>query len=131
LIGSLRAAEYPVVTAKNASCDSSHPDARTVAFDAATIRNGLLLPQILDGREVVLVMHSYGGIPGNAAAQGLSLPERRDAGHRGGIIGLIMLSAFIALTGESLVDCLAGQPHDEWLNFRVHYSLCPSGLDFC
>lgn len=65
------------------------------------------------GKEIVLVMHSYGGMPGGAAAYGLSKQERSAVGLRGGIIGLVYIAALIARQGDALVDMMGGQLH-EW-----------------
>ena len=51
-----------------------------------------------------LVMHSYGGCPGSAAAGGLSKAARTAAGKQGGIIGLIFMCGFIAHEGVFAED---------------------------
>ena len=97
------------------SVNSKNPDAHTVATDTSFVRNNLLLPQIRAGREVVLLMHSYGGFPGPVAANGLSKKELSARGKPGGIIGMIMLSAFVALEGQSLLDKLIGKTYSAWI----------------
>ena len=63
------------------NCDK--PQVATAAKDVAYIRHESLQPLIEDGKEILLVMHSYGGIPGSAAAKGLSVVERREHGLKG------------------------------------------------
>ncbi|KAK4948622.1 hypothetical protein LTR10_012626 [Elasticomyces elasticus] len=48
-----------------------------------------------DGRDVVLVMHSYGGMPGAQAVKGLGKKERADKGLPGGVVRLVFLAAFV------------------------------------
>lgn len=80
------------------SVGSTDPANESVTKDVQAIREKMLLPLIDQGKEVVLLMHSYGGCPGGAAAKGLS----KAVGERGGIIGLIFLAAFLAREGDSL-----------------------------
>ncbi len=106
---------YRTVIRELPSVNSKNPDAHTVATDTAFVRNTLILPEIRAGREVVLLMHSYGGFPGPVAANGLSKQELSVRGKPGGIIGMIMLSAFIALEGQSLLDKLIGKTYSAWI----------------
>lgn len=115
LITLLRYAGYHTVSARNPSCNSANPDVQSVAGDAAAIRNNLILPQINVGKNVVLAMHSYGGCPGAVAAKGLSKTERAAEGLPGGIIGIIMICAFVALEGQSLVSTLPGKQLNDWV----------------
>ena len=106
---------YRTVIRELPSVNSKNPDAQIVATDTAFVRNTLILPEIRAGREVVLLMHSYGGFPGPVAANGLSKQELSVRGKPGGIIGMIMLSAFIALEGQSLLDKLIGKTYSAWI----------------
>lgn len=105
----LRLAGYETVSQRLPSCDSVNPKAQSMAVDSAFIVEQLLMPSINAGKEVVLMMHSYGGGPGAAAAKGISVTERRAAGKSGGIIGLIFISAFIAEEGQSLLSSGGGK----------------------
>ena len=115
LMGLLRARNYEVFTQRNPSCDSSNPNAQSVSADAASIRANLLMPQINAGKDVVLVMHSYGGCPGAAAAKGLSKADLTAKGKEGGIIGLLFICAFLAKEGDSLLSKLPGRVFDPWV----------------
>lgn len=100
---------YQVITQPLPSCDTTNPEAQSAGLDAAFIRRNLLLPLINDGKDVVLIMHSYSGGPGAVAAKGLSKAERRRTGQPGGIVGLIFISAFVAKEGQTLVSGGGGQ----------------------
>jgi hypothetical protein len=54
-----------------------------------------------DGKDIVLMMHSYGGIPGTESARGLGKKDRQAAGQPGGIVSLVYCSALIAKEGQS------------------------------
>lgn len=103
-------AGYPTSSIQLPSVDSAHPNSESVAGDVAAIREKLLLPLINEGKDVVLIMHSYGGCPGGAAAKGLSKAERKN----GGIIGLVFIAAFLAREGDSLLSALGGK-FDPWV----------------
>ncbi|KZO96988.1 alpha/beta-hydrolase [Calocera viscosa TUFC12733] len=65
----------------------------------------LLAKLVCAGKDVVLVMHSYGGLPGAAAVRGLGKRE----GRQGGVTHLVFLGSFILDEGEAALDLLAGQ----------------------
>ncbi|KAL8627897.1 hypothetical protein Q9189_006388 [Teloschistes chrysophthalmus] len=106
---------YETISHRNPSCNSVRPNSESAAKDAAFIRNHVLMPLLTSGKRVVLVLHSYGGLPGAAAAKGLSFVERRAAEQPGGIVGLIFISALIAHEGQSFLSMLPGQVFDEWV----------------
>lgn len=58
---------------------------------------------------VVLLCHSYGGLVGSNASQGLDAKSRSKDGKAGGIIQILFLSAFIVPNGRSLFDMLGGK----------------------
>jgi hypothetical protein len=53
-----------------------------------------LTPLVNAGKNVVMVMHSYGGAPGSAAVKGLTRAVRQTAGLPGGVIELVYMAAF-------------------------------------
>jgi len=116
LIAALKAKKYDVVTDRLPSVGSSNPQAQSVKVDSAYIKNKLLLPSINAGKDVLLLMHSYGGCPGADAAKGLSKIERKAAGQKGGIIGLVFMCAFVAHEGDSLKSTLPGGVYNDWVS---------------
>ena len=56
-------------------------------------------------------MHSYGGFSGPVAANALSKTEMDAKGESGGIIGMIMMAAFVVKEGVSLISRLPGQKY--------------------
>ena len=47
-------------------------------------------------------MHSYGGIPGSAALNGLGKVEREKNGEKGGVVRLVYVASWILREGETL-----------------------------
>jgi len=115
LIDNLKAQSFQVVTDRLPSVGSKTPREQSVSKDADFIQNHLLLPILDSGKDVLLLMHSYGGCPGADAAKGLSKAERKAAGKKGGIIGLVFMCAFVAAEGDSLLSKLPGQVYDPWV----------------
>jgi len=75
--------------------------AASMADDAAHIRS--VTSKLADqGRDIVLAMHSYGGVCGTESAKGLSKKDRESEGLPGGIIRLLYLTALINPVGVSL-----------------------------
>ena len=62
----------------------------------------LVLNRHIDqGKDVVLLMHSYGGMVGTEATRGLSRIEREKDGSKGGIIRMVFLASIFAPPGRS------------------------------
>ena len=123
LVDLFEQAGYDTISHRNPSCNSLNPNAESAANDAAFIRNQVLMPLLDAGKTVILAMHSYGGIPGAAAAKGLSETERIAARRPGGIVGLIFISAVLAHDGQSLLSILPGQKFDPWVIQEVRLFL--------
>lgn len=78
------------------------PDIRSIR---ATVQ-----PLVDQGKDVLIVMHSYGGIPGGEAVQGLDKVTRQKEGRQGGVSHLYYCCAFALPEGVSLSDALHGKP---------------------
>lgn len=120
---------YDVVAEKLPSVGSNKPREQSVAKDAAYIENNLLKPLVNSGKDILLLMHSYGGCPGADAAKSYSKAERVAAGKKGGIIGLVFMCAFVANEGDSLKSKLPGQQYDPWViqNVSTPHHILPAG----
>ncbi|KAK8015206.1 hypothetical protein PG990_008502 [Apiospora arundinis] len=64
------------------------------------------------GKEVVVVCHSYGGIPTAAAVEGRNLKDRAAQGQKGGVRMVVYMTSFALPKGVSLMDGLGGKPAD-------------------
>ncbi|GAB1190922.1 hypothetical protein APSETT444_000089 [Aspergillus pseudonomiae] len=84
----VQAAGFSTRTAELPSLNPADPTAVDCMADAASIRRLVCSLVEDEGRDVVLVMHSYASMPGGAAATGLSKSERVKQGQKGGVSGL-------------------------------------------
>lgn len=91
---------------------SEDPINSTVDMDAESLRQNILLPLLAEGKNVILLMHSYGGVYGSAAIHGLSRKERKETGQKGGIIGLVYITAVTPAVGKSLLDMMGLTPEN-------------------
>jgi len=57
---------------------------------------------IESGKEILVVLHSYGGIVGTNSLYGLGVQQRKQEGKEGGIRCLAYMCAFMPVKGESL-----------------------------
>lgn len=111
----LRAKAYPVQTVTLLS--TGGPTSTTVAEDAAHIQETVLNALVAQGKEVVLVLHSYAGVPGSDSVRGLAQKDLGPQGKPGGVIALVYIAAFMLPAGQSIDSFLGGV--DKLLVFEV------------
>ena len=100
---------YPApIVPKLASCNNSDSSAGTCALDADVVRSAIV-PLLDAGLDVIVLAHSYGGIPAGGAAKGLSKTAREKQGKKGGILGLIHLTAFVVPEDKTLISLMGGK----------------------
>lgn len=73
-------------------------------------------------KEVVLVMHSYAGMPGAEAPVGLGKKERQVAGFKGGLIRLVFVMAFAM--PEDFQPTAGGAQFPEWMKMDIEVREC-------
>lgn len=81
------------------------------------------------GHDVVVVMHSYGGIPGQSAIKGITRPKGQDkttastTGKSGCVIGLIIIASGFVVPAKSFIDAMGGTPPPTWkLNYDTGFA---------
>ncbi|KAF7587688.1 hypothetical protein BBP40_006874 [Aspergillus hancockii] len=85
-----------VICPRLPTCNNDAPPTKKLADDAALIRQ--TAQSLLDsGKTVIAVMHSYGGVVGTEALQGLALKR------------LIYMTAFVPSSGKSLAGMFGGR----------------------
>ena len=120
----LHALGYTMACPEQPSTGAS-PPTKTLYDDAAYVRAELEL-LIEHGQEVVLVMHSYGGMVGTQAAAGLGKAERTQRGLSGGIVRLFYACAFLLPVGSDLCKSLGGS-FPPWIKEEVRQMVVPAG----
>ncbi|KAK5945710.1 hypothetical protein PMZ80_002917 [Knufia obscura] len=78
----------------------------TTEQDTAHIRAAIL--SVLDDQHhnAILCLHSYSGVPGSSALQGLSKKDRLEAGKDTAVLGIVYIGSFLPAVGQSLRSIL-------------------------
>lgn len=105
----LQQAGYETVVATYPSCNSQDPKTATCEEDTKAVRQQCMSLIEEQSKDLVLVCHSYGGMPAGGAAFGLSKKDRLGEGKEGGVIGLVYMSAFVVPEGTSLLAFIGGK----------------------
>ena len=117
LVQGLVARGYPVVHPRLPSCtDTESPDfpKRTLADDASTVHAELNRLIENDGKRVMVIMHSYGGLVGSeAVTEGLSRVKRQEKALPGGVVQLFFYAAFMLHEGESVLGNYGESPNND------------------
>ena len=109
LIPHLDALGFSTAVAAYPSLNPQDPTSATLAADVASIREKHLQPLIdTQGKDIILLLHSFGGVVGGGAATGYSKSERLSQGKAGGIIGLMYIAGNIVPEGQSVLDLFGG-----------------------
>ncbi|KAJ5679533.1 hypothetical protein N7462_007777 [Penicillium macrosclerotiorum] len=99
---------FDVRYADYVSLDPKDPTLTDCQADTEAI-TAMLRPLVEDeGKDVLLFLHSYAGMPGAAAATGLAKSQRTQEGKVGGVVGLLSLGAFIVPEGLSCAGLQGG-----------------------
>lgn len=106
-------------------CQPSFGSAPTVTMydDADCIRSEIKKFVEDQGREVVLVLHSYGGIAGTEATdEAFSKASRESKGLDGGVLRLLYMCAFLLPLGNSLGSAF-GEKLPPFITVHVGHAL--------
>jgi hypothetical protein len=66
-----------------------------------------------EGKDVIVIGHSYGGIPVTQSIKGLAKEDRQKEGKQGGVVNLAFITSLVPALGESAVDVLVYVPKDQ------------------
>ena len=75
-----------------------------LAADANFLRDTIIAPLLAQGKDVVMLMHSFGGVYGGASVRGLSKTERAEKGQKGGVIALVYMAAACVPSGMTTLE---------------------------
>ncbi|KAL2827662.1 Alpha/Beta hydrolase protein [Aspergillus pseudoustus] len=114
LLHLLQSAGYGAFTGLLPSIGAQGPV--TASDDADYVRERLLLPLLdVGNQDVILISHSYSGMPASAAARGLGPADRQAQGKTTAVLGQIFIATILPRGGDglSVIDNFGGQlpPH--------------------
>ena len=99
----LQHAGFEVSCPRLPTCDEAKRPTADMFSDAQVVRDQVF--SIIDkSREVIMLLHSYGGVVGTEAVNGLSVSKRATRGLKGGVVHLIYMCGFMLQVGE----CIGG-----------------------
>lgn len=99
---SLKAVELRTVGKRPGPPPTMYDDAAAIASEVEKLAD--------EGKDVVLVGHSYGGLPISQSLKGLSRAAREKEGKKGGVVRLAYLAALVPAIGENVVAGIEGCP---------------------
>ena len=109
LISHLRTLGFSTIVAPYPSLNPSNPKCATSAAEVFSMSEKYLEPLIeSQGKDVLMLVHSFGGVTGGGAATGYSKITRLSQGRKGGIIGLVYITGNIIPEGRSTIETLGG-----------------------
>jgi alpha-beta hydrolase superfamily lysophospholipase len=84
--------------------------------DDVNVTQGIIRAETSQGHNVVVVVHSYGGMVGESAIRGFSRPKDNApiSASNGYIIGLIVIASVYAPPGMTFLDGAGGKPPPSW-----------------
>lgn len=83
--------------------------------DVSKVRQ-TVLTQVDAGKEVVVVTHSYGCIPGPSALTDLGTETRKASGQGGGVRAVVLIAGFFCPPGGTMLDAMGGQLLPQYLH---------------
>ena len=77
------------------------------------------------GKDVLVLAHSYGGAPAtDAITHNLCAQSRREDGKPGGVIGMMAMTAMMIMPGQSIEEAFGGVAPFVDLHVRPNHSIC-------
>lgn len=122
VMDSLNAHGYPTTGLPLPSAGAMPPN-MTFDEDVNAIRESLTKLVVTEEREVILVVHSYTGMPGTEAPKDLGKKERQEKGLKGGVVRLVFIMAFAM--PEGFQPTAGGAQMPEWMKVDLEVSLLP------
>ena len=78
-----------------------------------------------EGKEVILIGHSYGGVPVTQSPKGLGAKERQMQGKLGGIVSLAYITSLVPAVGTSAAGVVADVPKEHQLDLKIDVRFSP------
>lgn len=106
LVAALRENGYETLIETLPSSARAPPDPPATMEEDAALFHGIVEKLADQGKDVVIVTHSYGGVPGTECSKGLSKAERKEAGKPGGIARFVYVTSVVPPPGISSGDLM-------------------------
>ena len=117
LVKGLISSGYPTTIPQLPSCSNTDsPQFANVSLvdDALAVRHELTRQIEYNGKTVMVVMHSYGGLVGSEAIpKEFSYSARQAQGLPGGVIHLFYFTAFVLGEGQSVLGAFGESPNND------------------
>lgn len=72
-----------------------------------------------EGKDVIIIGHSYGGIPVTQSIRGLTKQERQKHGKNGGVVRVVYMTCLVPPVGQSAKDVLGEVPKGQEVPLTV------------
>lgn len=95
---------------------SATPPLDPLEADVQVLRTSITR-EMETGNDVLVLAHSYGGIPVAEALKGV-IQSPSQGGH-GKVLGIVFVSSMVVDEGESMVMARAGQDSSHWIRIEV------------
>ncbi|KAF2228053.1 Alpha/beta hydrolase fold-1 [Elsinoe ampelina] len=113
MLNKLAEAGYETHAITNRSVADPRAENITIQDDAQQVHD-VITGFIDQGKDVVVITHSYGGLVGTTGAYGLSKKAVEVAGKKGGVVGVVCIASVFSKEGVSVRD--AGGAAAGWVN---------------
>ncbi len=109
---------YPVVALQNPSLNSATKGLRD---DISHVQSTLQTLVAVEGKDVVVVSHSYGGLPAMVAVAGYEKIKRKELGEKGGVMGMLYMVTTALRSGISQIKA---KTVDDWEYWPENEAVC-------
>jgi hypothetical protein len=75
-----------------------------------------------EGKDIILMAHSYGGIPMTESVKGLTKNERGQQGKQGGIVRLGYVTSLVPAVGRAAMEMLQEVKEEDRMDFAISVS---------
>lgn len=101
---------YKVIVADYPSIGNRDPKPAATMEDDAAYVNDLLQKLADQDEDIVVVAHSYGGVPASEGIKGLAKSIRQKEGKSGGVVRILYVAALVPEIGQGLADLMGTEP---------------------
>ncbi|KAG0650850.1 hypothetical protein D0Z07_2325 [Hyphodiscus hymeniophilus] len=105
-------------TARDGDPPTMYEDAAFIAKETEKLAD--------EGKDVVLIAHSYGGVPTTQSTKGLAKEEREKEGKKGGVVRIAYMTCLVPEVGLSAASVLQNVPEEHKINLPIDVRCLPT-----